>query len=284
MEDVKGFTLGVLRESLLKCKTDSTSTRARLRRMTAELEEVQQRIKDQASFNGNLKAELASMRKRRDDLQEDITKTNKYLDNLTSANRDYVKEKVVTPAEEGITVAKESIDCFREIIDSSYRLNMLFRREYPAKEEVGTQVNWPFPATKPTQSEDCEVLARVHKLERELFKKQELHREVKAIARGNKAAKGIFMSIDKSDWNERLAHIKALKEEEAELERELDLLEHPEKRRQEDTSLATSGEAMEADESLATAAVDEEWSAAAAAAAAAGGDGVRQQSFEDFDM
>ena len=225
----KGFTLGVLRESLLKCKQDSGSTRGRIRRMATEVTEVDKRIHEQSNSNVNLKAELGSMKKRRDDLNDDILKTNKYLDNLTKANCDFIKEKVVVPAEHGINVAKESIDCFREIIDSSYKLNMLFRREHPEKGEASTQINRPFPSRPPVNETERQLLKEVVKLERELYKKQEQMRDAKSIARGNKSNRGNFVSFNRADLDEKRHMLQRLKEEEEELERELDLLEHPDK-------------------------------------------------------
>ena len=230
MSDSKGFTLGVLRESLLKCKSDSGSTRSRIKRMTSEIDEVTNRIVDQNNANTQLKSEIVSMKKRRDDLNEDILKTNRYLDNLTKTNCDFIKEKVVNPAEDGIVVARESIECFREIIDSSYKLNMLFKREHPEKTDAGTQVNWSFPNKKPAEEADRALLVEVMKLQKELYKKQDVLRDARSIARGNKTNKGNFINISKSDWDEKVNMVERLKQEEADLVKELDLLENPDKR------------------------------------------------------
>lgn len=230
LNESKGFTLGVLRESLLKCKSDQSSTRGRIKRMASEIDEVESRIKEQNNANSNLKSELVSMKKRRDDLNEDILKTNQYLDTLTKTNCDFIKEKVVNPAEDGIVVARESIECFREIIDSSYKLNMLFKREHPEKADAGTQVNWSFPAKKPTDDRDKGLLADVIRLQKELFRKQDVLRDAKSIARGNKSTKGNFVTMSKSDWDEKERLVQRLRQEEEDLLKELDLLENPDKR------------------------------------------------------
>lgn len=227
MSESKGFTLGVLRESLLKCKSDQSSTRGRIKRMTSEIDEVVKRIEEQNNANTNLKSELTSMKKRRDDLNDDILKTNQYLDNLTKTNCDFIKEKVVNPAEDGIVVAKESIECFREIIDSSYKLNVLFKREHPEKSNASTQVDWPFPNKKPTDEQDKALLSEVLRLQKELFRKQEVLRDAKSIARGNKSSKGNFVTMSRGDWDEKVRHVQRLRQEEQDLEKELNDLENP---------------------------------------------------------
>ena len=222
----KGFTLSALKESLLKCKSDSSSTRGRIKRCLVETKEVTQRIIDQNTQNVQLKSEVENMKKRRDELNEDITSTNQYLDHLTKSNCDFIKEKVVDPAEEGINVAKESIDCFREIIDSSYKLNKLFKRAHPEKKDADSQVNWPFKVSETTE-EDQQVLEETLKLEKELYKRQDVLKDVKSIARGNKSVKGYFASITRREWDERKALVDRLVQEEIDLEREFAAFDKP---------------------------------------------------------
>lgn len=192
-----------------------------------EMEEVAKRTVDQSSQNIHLKTEVESMKKRRDELNEDISSTNQYLDHLTKTNCDFIKEKVVNPAEEGITVAKESIDCFREIIDSSYKLNMLFKRAHPEKKDAEQQVSWPFKVTEPSEDEQ-KVLEDTLSLEKDLFKRQDLLREAKSIARGNKSTKNYFVNISRGDWEEKKSLVDRLLQEEADLEKELASLENSE--------------------------------------------------------
>ena len=222
----KGFTLSLLKESLLKCKSDSTATRERIKRCLTEMKEVTQRIVDQGQHNVHLTNEVESMKKRRDELNEDITSTNQYLDHLTKTNCDFIKEKVVNPAEEGINVAKESIDCFREIIDSSYKLNMLFKRAHPEKKDAEQQINLPYKVTEDSEEEQ-KLMEETLALEKELFKRQDILRDAKSIARGNKSTKGYFISLTRSEWEERKTLVDRLLQEEAELERELAALESP---------------------------------------------------------
>ena len=223
---VKGFSLGVLKELLLKCKTDCTATRSRIKRCISEIDEVSKRIIQQDNQNAHLKTEVESMKKRRDELNEDITSTNQYLDDLTKTNCDFIKEKVVNPAEEGINVAKESIDCFREIIDSSYKLNMLFKRSHPERKDAEQQVNWPFKEENMSE-EDTRVLEETLSLEKELFHRQDVLRDCKSIARGNKSTKGYFISMSRSEWEEKKMLVQRLVEEYNDLEKELASYDNP---------------------------------------------------------
>jgi len=220
------FSLGVLKESLLKCKSDSSATRGRIKRIGIEIDEVVKRTAEQNAQNEQTKIDVEGMKKRRDELTDDISQTNTYLDHLTKTNCDFIKEKVVNPAKEGIQVAKESIDCFREIIESSYKLNMLFKRAHPEKRNAETQINRPYKTEVSEDDDVKEALEETFKLEKEFFKQQDVLREVRGVARGNKSNKGYFISLSRSEWEEKKNLVDRLIEEENDLKRELAALEN----------------------------------------------------------
>lgn len=225
MSEPKGFSLSVLRESLLKAKSDSCASRSRIRRLKSELIEVDNRIKDQIRQNGLLKSEVNEMKLRSENLISDIKNKNSTLDNFMTSNCDFVKQKVVEPAEEGINFAKETIECFNEIIASSYKLNMLFKRQNPEVAEASTQIDLPFPIHTPKDEESRQFEAEVLRLELELFKKQEMLREAKSIARGNRSNKGHFANVSKSEWESKVEVIAKLMQEESDLDAELSRIE-----------------------------------------------------------
>src|SRR2546426_547233 len=86
------FSLGVLKESLLKCKSDSSATRGRIKRIDIEIDEVVKRTAEQNAQNEQTKIDVEDMKKRRDELTDDISQTNTYLDHLTKTNCDFIKE------------------------------------------------------------------------------------------------------------------------------------------------------------------------------------------------
>lgn len=221
MSEPKGFSLSVLRESLLKAKGDSSASRSRIRRLKNELLEVDNRIKDQIRQNGTLSGEVNEMKSRTENLSSDIKNKNSTLDNFMTSNCEFVKQKVVEPAEQGIAFAKETIDCFNEIIASSYKLNMLFKRQNPEVSEASTQIDLAFPMYTPKDEESRNLEAEVLRSELELFKKQEMLREAKSIARGNKSNKGYFANVARSEWESKVDAISKLLQEESDLEAEL---------------------------------------------------------------
>ena len=225
MSEPKGFSLSVLRESLLKAKGDSSASRSRIRRLKSELIEVDSRIKDQIRQNGTLKGEVNEMKSRSENLTSDIKNKNSTLDNFMTSNCEFVKQKVVEPAEQGIAFAKDTIDCFNEIIASSYKLNMLFKRQNPEVSEAATQIDLAFPTYNPKDEESKTLEAEVLRLELELFKKQEMSREAKSIARGNRSNKGYFANISRTEWESKVDVISKLLQEESDLEAELLKLE-----------------------------------------------------------
>lgn len=222
----KGFSLSVLRESLLKAQSDSSVARRRIRRLRSEVVEVDKRIKDQSRQNTSLRNEVTEMKNRAESLQADIKGKNAQLDQLTAANCEFVKVKVVEPAEQGIAFANETIECFNEIIASSYKLNLLFKRENPEKTDAQTQLDLPFPLYSDLSEEDQNQADEVLRLQNEIFKKQEVIREAKNIARGNKSSSRMFASIGKLEWDEKVAAIHKLEEEEKQLELEIQNLEN----------------------------------------------------------
>lgn len=225
MSEPKGFSLSVLRESLLKAKSDSCASRSRIRRLKRELVEVDSRIKDQIRQNGVLKGEVNEMKSRSDNLVSDMKNKNSTLDNFMRSNCEFVKQKVVEPAEQGIDFAKETIQCFNEIIASSYKLNMLFKRQNPEVAEASTQIDLPFPVHLPKDEESKQFETEVLRLELELFKKQEMLREAKSIARGNRSNKGYFANVSKPEWESKVEVIAKLMQEESDLDSELSRIE-----------------------------------------------------------
>lgn len=221
MSEPKGFSLSVLRESLLKAKGDSTASRSRIRRLKSELIEVDNRIKDQIRQNGTLHGEVNEMKSRTENLFTDIKNKNSTLDNFMTSNCEFVKQKVVEPAEQGISFARDTIECFNEIIASSYKLNMLFKRQNPEVSEASTQIDLAFQLHSPKDEESKQLEAEVLRLELELFKKQEMLREAKSIARGNKSNKGYFANVSKAEWESKVEVISKLLQEESDLEAEL---------------------------------------------------------------
>lgn len=240
MSEPKGFSLSVLRESLLKAKGDSSASRSRIRRLKNELIEVDNRIKDQVRQNGTLNGEVSEMKSRTENLSSDIKNKNNTLDNFMISNCEFVKQKVVEPAEQGIAFAKDTIECFNEIIASSYKLNMLFKRQNPEVSEASTQIDLAFPMHNPKDEESRQLEAEVLRLELELFKKQEMLREAKSIARGNKSNKGYFANVARSEWESKVDVISKLLQEESELEVELQKIEE-EMSKPEDVEMVTDG-------------------------------------------
>lgn len=240
MSEPKGFSLSVLRESLLKAKSDSSASRSRIRRLKSELIEVDNRIKDQIRQNSSLNGEVSEMKSRTENLSSDIKNKNNTLDDFMVSNCEFVKQKVVEPAEKGIACAKDTIESFNEIIASSYKLNMLFKRQNPEVSETSTQIDLAFPMYSPKDEESKQLDAEVLRLELELFKKQEMLREAKSIARGNKSNRGYFANVARAEWESKVDVISKLLQEESDLEAELQKIED-EINRPDDVEMVTDG-------------------------------------------
>ena len=230
MADVKGFSLNVLRESLLKCRGDSSATRARIKRLKQEVTEVMSRITEQDRQNNGISNEINKMKVSRQDLLKQIDDRTQQLDDITSKNSNFVKDKVLVPADEGIEAAKTAIGVFEEMKDAGMMLQRMLRRENPDKTEASTNVNLPYTHK---YDEEADLFYEVLKSEELLFALQKELREVKDIARGGKIKKGSpYASITKSEWDAKLDNILRLEDEAKELEKELEALEEDEKRRE----------------------------------------------------
>jgi hypothetical protein len=103
---------------------------------------------------------------------------------------------------------------------------MLFKRCHPEKKDAEQQVNWGLKVKEPSEEEQ-RVLEETLQLQKDLYKKQDILRESKSIARGNKSSKGYFVNITKEEWEEKKIMINRLIEEEQDLEKELASFDNP---------------------------------------------------------
>lgn len=149
----KGISLAALRESLLKCKGDSAASRDRIKRLRTEINEVSARIAEHDQENESISSEINQMRLSRDDLQKQIEERTQQLDDIIAQNKNFVKDKVVTPADEGITAAREAIAVFEEMKHAGFKLQRLLRRENPEKADASTNIDLPYDA-KPDVNSD----------------------------------------------------------------------------------------------------------------------------------
>jgi hypothetical protein len=161
-------------------------------------------------------------------LLSQIESQAKELDEITSKNTDFVKEKVVGPADEGIEACKKAIEAFEDIKGAGFKLQLLLRRENPEKDEKGTDVNWPLNI--PKQSLDAGGQSDVLQAQNKLFAKQKELREARDISRGSRPkSNSVFASITRSDWQKKLDDIEKLRKEAADLQEELDKLDEDER-------------------------------------------------------
>lgn len=222
-EPTKGFSLAVLRESLFKCRGDSTATKNRIKRLKAELVEVNDRVSEQQRQNDAVQAEVTKMKVSKATLLTQIEERTAKLDKLTSQNTNFVKDKVLQPADDGISAAKDAIQAFEEIKTAGFKLQVLLQRENPEKESKETYIDLPYE--KPTDSEAELLFSKVLEREEKLFTLQKELREAQDISRGGRPKSSAFASITRTEWEKRVSEIDKIRQETAEAQAELDRIE-----------------------------------------------------------
>ncbi|KAI1303672.1 hypothetical protein HDE_02103 [Halotydeus destructor] len=214
MAEPKGFSLHVLRESLIKCRGDSAASRGRIKRLKQEITDVNDRITEQEKQNAASSTEVNKMRQNKVDLIQEIAEKSTILDQIYASNTNFVKDAILIPADNGIEASRNMVVALEDMKEAAYKLQVMLRRENPEKEDKGTNIDLPYlPRDDGHRDLEDDVLSA----QIELFDLQQQLREVKDIARGQRPKpNSLFVSMTRSEWEARLEKKQRLQTEIAE--------------------------------------------------------------------
>lgn len=191
-----------LQEAILKHQKDVNLALARVSRLNQDKIDCISRIEAQKKQSQQLEADVELLDSKCKEVKDLIDANRKRIADLEASEENYIDQKVISPAIDGVKIIEEANASFNEIILSARRLRSIFMPKEVSLNEIGVQV------TLPQSYSDVEMIKHVTESQKKLHSRCEDLANLRAYIPGGNLPRN-YISLDileeKREANRRLS-------------------------------------------------------------------------------